>query len=214
VEFVPAPAYLCAMSLTRIRRAAALVAAVAALAVASHADAAKEKKKPAPAAEEAKPKKAPPADAAAPAAKELGTIESWTAYAARDKTGRVCYVYGEPKKSEPSGAKRKQPMMMVTHRPEEKIANVVSVMQGYTLKDGSNVALDLGKTKFELFSKDDSAWARTSELDKTIVTALAKGKQVVVKGDPQKGPVTTDTYSLAGFPKVLALIDKACGVKR
>jgi hypothetical protein len=214
VEFVPAPAYLCAMSLTRIRRVAALVAAVAALAVVSHAEAAKEKKKkPAPAAEEAKPK-SPPADATAPAAKELGTVDAWTAYEARDKTGRVCYVYGEPKKSEPSGAKRKQPMMMVTHRPEEKIANVVSVMQGYTLKDGSNVALDVGKTKYELFSKDDSAWARTSELDKTIVGALAKAKQVVVKGDPPKGPVTTDTYSLAGFPKVLALIDKACGVKR
>jgi hypothetical protein len=214
VEFIPAAAYVCGMSLTRIRRAAALVAALAALAFAGHADAAKEKKKkPAPAAEEAKPNK-PAADAATSAAKELGTIDSWTAYEARDKTGRVCYVYGEPKKSEPSGAKRKQPMMMVTHRPEEKIANVVSVMEGYTLKDGSNVALDVGKTKFELFSKDDSAWARTSELDKTIVTAMAKAKQVIVKGDPQKGSVTTDIYALAGFPRALALIDKACGVKR
>ena len=207
------------MSFTRIRRAAALVAAVAILAVASQAivrpaDAAKEKKKSPAAAEEVKPKKAPPADATTSAAKELGTVDGWTAYEARDKTGRVCYVYGEPKKSEPSGAKRKQPMMMVTHRPEEKIANVVSVMEGYTLKDGSNVALNVGKTKFELFSKDDSAWARTSELDKTIVTAMAKAKQVVVKGDPAKGPATIDTYPLAGFPKALAMIDKACGVKR
>jgi len=46
------------------------------------------------------------------------------------------------------------------------------------------------------------------------VTALAKGKQAVVKGVPQKGPTTTDTYPLAGFAKALALIDKACGVKR
>ena len=202
------------MTLTRIRRAAALVAAVSVLATVGHAEAAKEKKKPAPAAEEAQPKKPAAADATAGPAKELGTVDGWTAYEARDKTGRVCYVYGEPKKSEPSGAKRKQPMMMVTHRPEEKIANVVSVMQGYTLKDGSNVALDIGKTKYELFSKDDSAWARTSELDKTIVTALAKGKQVIVKGDPPKGAATTDTYTLGGFPKALALIDKACGVKR
>jgi hypothetical protein len=216
VEFASAAAYLCAMSWTRIRRVAAFVAAVVALTLVSHADAAKAKKKSPPASEEAKPNKAPAADATtAPApAKELGTVEGWTAYEARDKTGRVCYIYGEPKKSEPSGAKRKQPMMMVTHRPEEKIANVVSVMEGYTLKDGSNVALDIGKTKYELFSKDDSAWARTSDLDKAIVTAMAKGKQAVVKGDPPKGSATTDTYPLAGFPNALALIDKACGVKR
>jgi hypothetical protein len=202
VEFRAVATYLSEMSLARIRRAAAVAAVGAALVLIGQADA-------------AKPKKAPqPADPPAAAARQLGTAESWTAYEARDKTGRVCYVYGEPKKSDPSGAKRKQPMMMVTHRPEEKIANVVSVMEGYPLKDGSNVVLDVGKTKYELFSKEDSAWARTSELDKTIVTALAKGKQAVVKGDPQKGPATTDVYVLAGFPKALALIDKACGVKR
>jgi hypothetical protein len=36
----------------------------------------------------------------------------------------------------------------------------------------------------------------------------------VVRAEPQKGPPTTDIYPLNGFPKALALIDKACGVKR
>ena len=168
-------------------------------------------------AEAAKPKKSPPPAHPEPqvgteAAKVLGSAETWTAYEAHDKTGRVCYVYGEPKKTEPAGAKRKQPMIMVTHRPEEKIANVVSVMEGYPLKDGSDVVLAAGKSKFQLFTKDDSAWARTSELDRAIVTAMSKAPQVVVKGDPQKGPATTDTYLLTGFGKAMALIDKACGV--
>src|SRR6266536_1967091 len=121
---------------------------------------------------------------------------------------------GQPQKSEPSGFGRKQPTALVTHRPVEKIANVVSFVEGYALKEGSEVALDVGGTKFELFTKDDSAWARTSDLDKTIVTALSKAKQAVVKGVPQKGPSTTDIYPLAGFAKALAAIDKACGVKR
>src|SRR5260370_38248036 len=103
---------------------------------------------------------------------------------------------------------------MVTHRPVEKIANVVSFVEGYALKEGSEVALDVGGTKFELFTKDDSAWARTAELDKPIVTALSKAKQAVVKGVPQKGPPTTDIYPLAGFAKAPAGIYKACGVKR
>jgi hypothetical protein len=36
----------------------------------------------------------------------------------------------------------------------------------------------------------------------------------VVKGVPQNGQPTTDTYSLASFAQTLALIDKACDVKR
>ena len=126
----------------------------------------------------------------------------------------MCYLAGEPKKTEPAGRKRKRPLAMVTHRPGEKIANVVSFVEGYPLKEGSEVSLDIGGAKFDLFTKGDSAWARTPELDKAIVDAMTSGKQAVVKGTPQKGPAATDTYSLAGFAQALELIDKACDVKR
>jgi len=149
-----------------------------------------------------------------PPSERLGAADSWTAYAYKDKSGKVCYLAGEPRKREPSGGKRKHPLAMVTHRPGEKVADVVSFVEGFPLKEGSDVSLDIGGAKFELFTKGDSAWARTAELDKSIVDAMAKGKQAVVKGAPQKGQPTTDTYSLAGFALALALIDKACEVKR
>ena len=173
---------------------------------------------PAPAAQPKKhhaaPAPAAPAIPATPAAHPLGSFDAWSAFASQDKTGKVCYLVGQAQKSEPASFGRKPPSAMVTHRPVEKITNVVSFVEGYTLKDGSDVALDINGSKFELFTKDDSAWARTSDLDKTIVAALAKGKQAVVKGMPPKGPATTDTYALTGFSKALAAIDKACGVKR
>jgi hypothetical protein len=105
-------------------------------------------------------------------------------------------------------------MAMVTHRTEDNVSNVVSFDEGYALSGDQDVVVEVGPEKFPLFAKDDTAWARTAELDKTIVTALAKGKDVIVKGTPQKGHPTIDTYSLAGFSKALALIDKACDVKR
>jgi hypothetical protein len=154
--------------------------------------------------------------AASPAgpSQRLGSAEGWTAYVYKEKTGQVCYLAGGPQKSEPANAKRKRPTAMVTHRSEEKVANVVSFVEGYALKEGSDVLLDIGGTKFELFTKGDSAWARTADLDKTIVEAMAKGKQAILKGTPQKGQPTTDTYALTGFAQALAMIDKACGVKR
>jgi Invasion associated locus B (IalB) protein len=173
-------------------------------------------------AEAARKKKAAPPAPAEPAtpksntgaAQQLGQNGSWTAYQAQDGSGSVCYVVGQPQKSEPANVARRPPMAMVTHRPGEKIANVVSFVEGYPIKPGSEVRIDIGGSIFDLFTKDDSAWARTAELDKMIVTSLGKAKQVVVRGTPQKGAATTDTYALAGFGKSLALIDKACGVKR
>ncbi len=147
-------------------------------------------------------------------AERLGAADAWTAYAYTEKSGKVCYLAGEPKKSGPAGGRRKHPLAMVTHRPGEKVANVVSFAEGYPLKEDSEVSLDIGGAKFDLFTKGDTAWARTPELDKSIVEAMTKGKQAIVKGTPQKGPATTDDYSLAGFAQALALIDKACDVKR
>ena len=169
----------------------------------------------------AKKPKAKPAAAAAPSAvadpgpaKPLGSAGAWSAFLAENKSGKVCYLVGQPEKTEPAAVKRKPVMAMVTHRTEDNVSNVVSFDEGYPLNEDNDVIVEVGPEKYPLFAKDDTAWARTPELDKTIVTALAKEKQATVKGTPKKGHATVDTYSLAGFSKALALIDKACDVKR
>jgi hypothetical protein len=167
----------------------------------------------------AKPKTKPPAAPAAPAvepgpAKPLGSAGSWTAYLAQNRGGKVCYLVGQPEKTEPTAMRRNPVVAMITHRTEDNVSNVVSFDEGYPLNEDADVIVEVGADKFPLFAKDDTAWARTSDLDRTIVAALAKEKQAVVKGTPKKGHPTTDTYSLAGFSKALALIDKACDIKR
>lgn len=159
-------------------------------------------------------KKKPPAEPAAEPLHHIGGAGAWQAYVFADKSGPVCYLVGDPKKSEPAKFHRKPAVAMVTHRPKEGVTDVVSFTEGYPLKSGSNVALDVDGTKFSMFTKGDTAWSRTAELDHTIVQALTKGRVAVVKGTPQKGPVTTDGYSLAGFTHALSLIDKACNVKQ
>jgi hypothetical protein len=166
-----------------------------------------------------KPKAKPASAAAAPSAdpgpaKSLGSAGSWTAYLAQNKAGKVCYLVGQPEKSAPAAAQRRPVMAMITHRTEDNVSNVVSFDEGYPLNEDNDVVLEVGPQKYPLFAKDDTAWARTSEIDKAIVAAMTKERQAVVKAAPKKGRATTDTYSLAGFSKALALIDKACDVKR
>jgi hypothetical protein len=204
VESTACAHYLCPMIATGLRILGALLAAVLPLAAAAQT-----KPKPQPA-----PAPAPQTEAVDPgAAKPLGNAGAWTAYLAQNKEGKVCYIVAQPEKADPS-IKRTSVMATVTHRTADQVANVVSFDEGYPLNESDDVMLDVGKDRFTLFAKDDSAWAATSDLDKTIVTALSKEKQAVVKGTPKKGHATTDTYSLAGFAKALALIDKAGDVKR
>ena len=170
------------------------------------------------AAEKPMPKPSPAATSAPVAdpgpAKPLGSAGAWSAYLAQNKAGKICYLVGQAAKTEPAGMKRRQVMAMVTHRTEDNVSNVVSFDAGYALNEDNDVIVEVGTDKFPLFAKGDTAWARTSDLDKTIVTALAKGKEAIVKGSPKKGHPTVDTYTLVGFAKALDLIDKACDVKR
>jgi len=201
----PRDDYLCPMIKTRPLLLGAICLAL--LPMSATLAAKKPKPKPSPAAASA-----PVADPGP--AKTLGSVGSWTAYLAQNKAGKVCYLVGQAEKTEPAAMKRKPVMAMVTHRTEDDVSNVVSFDEGYPLNEDNDVIVEVGADKFPLFAKDDTAWARTSDLDKTIVAALAKEKQAIVKGTPKKGHATTDTYSLSGFSKALALIDKACDVKR
>jgi Invasion associated locus B (IalB) protein len=144
----------------------------------------------------------------------LGGAQGWQAYLDNTKGQKVCYLIGEPSKSEPTSAKRSKVFASVTHRPHDKISNEVSFNAGYLFKEGSDAELTVDTKKFELFTNKDAAWARDAATDKALVEALSKGKQAVIKGVSARGTATTDTYTLAGFAQALGEIDKACGVKR
>jgi hypothetical protein len=152
-----------------------------------------------------------PADAGP---KSLGGTKGWAAYSAGEKASLVCYVVGKPTKSVPANAARGRVDAQITHRPTEKAVNVVDFELGYTAKPGSSAELDIDGKKFSLFTNKESAWASDAATDKLLTSALAKGKQAVVKATSERGTATTDTYSLDGFGPALALADKACNVKR
>ena len=145
---------------------------------------------------------------------KLGGAQGWDAYSDTEKGHKICYLVGEPSKSEPANAKRNKIYASISHRPAEKVSNEVSFNAGYLFKDGSDAELVVDGHKFSLFTNKDSAWSRDAATDKAVVEALAKGKTAVLKGTSARGTETTDTYSLAGLTQALTQIDKACGVKR
>ncbi len=147
-------------------------------------------------------------------AQVLGAFETWTAAAGTEKAGKICYAAVKPTKSEGNYTRRDEVFLMVTHRPGAKARDEVSFIAGYDLKPDSAVAVEIGDKKFTLEAgQKDTAWTPDAAADKAFVDALAKGRTMVVKATSARGTPTTDTFSLSGFTKARAEIDKACGIK-
>jgi hypothetical protein len=150
---------------------------------------------------------------AADDAKQIVKQGDWEAYANSNKNNKLCYAASMVKKKTGDVPGRKAAYLMITHGPGAKSANVVSINSGYLFKSGSEVEVEIGNAKFKMFVKGDTAWAFKETDDRAIIQAMAKGTALIVKGTPDKGKPTVDTYSLSGFGVAYAEINKACGIR-
>jgi len=147
---------------------------------------------------------------AADSAKLIGKSGDWESFTYNEKGGKVCYMASQPKKSLGAAKGRGNVFFTITHRTADKSIGVISVDAGFTYKKDAPAELDVGGAKFDLYTTGATAWARN---DKAVVAALLKAKTVIAHGTPAKGDAVADTFSLDGFAKALAEINKACDVK-
>lgn len=151
--------------------------------------------------------------ASAAAGASIGEFKDWSAHVEGDGAKKVCWIYSKPKKDEGKYTARGEIYALVTHRPGDKVTNQVQFTAGYTFKKGSDVTVAIGKSKFELFTSGDTAWARNAKDDAAIVAAMRRGSTMIVTGTSSRGTATKDTYSLSGVSAAHAAIGKACKVK-
>jgi Invasion associated locus B (IalB) protein len=140
----------------------------------------------------------------------LGEFSDWAAYVYKADGGDVCYIVSQPKKMVPSDVKRDPVFFLVTHRSADKVKNEVNTIIGYPFKKDSSAIVDIGGTKFELFTHEDGAWSDSAVHDGQVVEAMKAGVTMVVTGTSSRGTVTSDTYSLSGVTAAMAKIDAAC----
>ncbi len=177
--------------------------------------------KPAPkAAAPAKPapKSAAPAKPAAPAAAGkaepslIGQFGTWGAYTATPNGKKVCFALAKPasSKTNPPNRPRDPSYAFISTRPAEKVSNEVSIMIGYPLKPGSEGSLEVGGTRFAMYSQGDGLWIKNAAEEDRLVDALRKGADATVKGVSAKGTETTDTFPLKGLSQALDKLAQEC----
>ncbi len=173
--------------------------------------------KPAPKAAPAKPapKTAAPAKPAAAGNAEpslIGQFGTWGAYTATPNGKKVCFALAKPasSKTNPPNRPRDPSYAFISTRPAEKVSNEVSIMIGYTLKPGSEGSLEIGGSRFAMYSQGDGLWIKNAAEEDRLVDALRKGADAVVKGVSAKGTETTDSFPLKGLSQALDKLAQEC----
>jgi hypothetical protein len=142
----------------------------------------------------------------------LGQFGDWGAYAGNSGGRKVCFALAKPASSQTSQAiKARDPIyMFISTRPAENIRNEVSVVAGYSFKPNSEASLDIGGTKFAMYTQADGAWVKNSGDEGRLVETMRKSGDLVVKGVSGRGTETTDRYSLKGLAQALDRVGQEC----
>ena len=142
---------------------------------------------------------------------EMDSFKDWSVY--RDDSGaeRLCYMSSVPKKlrGDYDRNNRGETRVFVTHFGKSD-RNVVSVLAGYKYQKQSDVTFTIDGKEIVLFTQDNRAYSFNEADDNSMVTRMKRGNKLIVTGTSSRGNKTTDEYSLSGFTKAKALLDKLC----
>lgn len=145
--------------------------------------------------------------AAQQTANRVEAYRDWSVFTA-DDGGPVCWVVTQPQSSQASRngqrvqVRRGDIYLMVAIRPQQGVANEISVVAGYPYREGSTVRTEIGSDRFEMFTRGENAWLRPGQ-DDGMVEAMKRGSVAVVVGVSSRGTQTTDRFSLLGFTDAL-----------
>lgn len=140
----------------------------------------------------------------------IGVFDDWNAYVFNNKKDKVCYVASQPLKSSGEYQRRGDVFLIISHRPDEQLFDVLTYVAGYTYLPRSEVLFRVGNVKANLFTSEDTAWAKNLKTDAEIARAMNKAVRVTVKGLTIDGIETHDVFSMKGFNNAMEAINRLC----
>lgn len=154
------------------------------------------------------------ASAAQQSTNRVATKTDWSVFA--EGSPKECWGVSAPKQTvntrdgKPVSVRRGDILLFVTFRPGTGARGEISFTGGYPFANGSNVTVDIGSEKFQLFSDGEWAWPANSADDAALLAAMKRGAEAVLTGRSGRGTQTRDTFSLLGFSAAMDEAEKRC----
>ncbi|WP_377510379.1 invasion associated locus B family protein [Octadecabacter sp. R77987] len=127
-----------------------------------------------------------------------------------------CWGVSAPKETvntrdgQPVAVRRGEILLFVFFRPGSGVQGQVTFTGGYPFAGGSTVEMDIGGSKFELFTEGEWAWPATPEDDAAIVAAMRRGAGATLTARSGRGTQTVDNFSLLGFTAAIEEAQRRC----
>jgi hypothetical protein len=136
----------------------------------------------------------------------------WEAYTASPGGKKICFSIGRPKSSrtEPAGRQRDPAFFFVASRPAENVKNEVSVIIGYPFKANTDAAIEVGATKFAMYTQNDGAWIKNVAEEARLIEAMRRGGDMTIRGTSGRGTNSIDQFSLRGLAEAMGRVDQEC----
>ena len=142
--------------------------------------------------------------------KKIGKFKDWETMVIKSDTNLVCFAQSKPVLQSPKSYKR-EARLFVSFRPNEKIANEISITAGYKFNNENSITAKSGKYKYKFdIAQENFAWMADNKIEKKMINTMKKGSRIMISGYNQKGSQTIDHYSLLGFTKAYSAAKKSC----
>ena len=142
--------------------------------------------------------------------KKIGKYKDWETLVLIKDNELTCFAQTKPVLQSPKANKR-EARLFVSFRPNDKVADEISITSGYEFNSQNSILATSGKKKYKFdISQDSFAWISSNKVEKKMIKTMKKGSRIMVTGYNKSGSQTIDHYSLLGFTKAYNTAKKSC----
>lgn len=150
------------------------------------------------------------APALAQSVRVIGDFNAWSAYAASEGAGALCFAVTNPTQVAPTPDGFTEAYLYLTSRPAEGISNEFNLVAGFDFAPDSPATVTVGGQSFALFTQGDAAWLQDAAQSENLAAAIRAGSTLTVEGTSAMGIRVTVTFSLAGATAASRALDSSC----
>jgi len=140
--------------------------------------------------------------------KLVGEFKDWQVHENDGVPARICFATSQPRETSPRGISRNAAYFYVSAWPKDGVKAEVSLKLGFTAPDDSNVLVQIGSNRFQLFAKGDKAFVADPRDELKLIAAMKRGSFMTVTAKTSNGATVKDTYSLIGVTQAMNAIDR------
>mgnify|MGYP006969349329 FL=1 len=140
----------------------------------------------------------------------LGSFKDWSAFKLNDANGVVCFALASPEEMLPKNVSHGEVFFLVSNWVTRNVEGEPSLVTGYSFKEKSDVTVEIGSSKWQMFTDAQRAWVRDRDDEAALLDAMRAGSAMRVKGTSARGTATEYRISLSGISAALDRINSDC----